>query len=414
MPSATPLPRGPSHLTLFGAEDLLSPDGCPVCRYVAEAGDRFLGWFALEGHAEAGVITRLCRSLGFCPPHTRGMLGQPGAEGRMTAVYIYLIRAGAGYLAEGTSPPAPCLACTRDAEAAQRALDTLLTGLREQDLRDRYRDAHGLCLPHLRAAIPRGGRRLADWLAGDMRSRLAAGPPGLAVLAGDRDADADARVRLRSALSAVPLPPQRSDVCQICLTACQLERDALTRWADPAGGQAGAGSFAGLCPAHLRDACAGPATARLLTLETGRLAAWLDRLTPAPKLSGAFSKLAGRHHGSRGDGGPDGCPACRAASTAETRLPQAVPAAGEPARPPRLCLRHVMSLRRRDPRSAGAFVRVAERRTESVLADLEEAFRKRAWANRHEPRGREMSAWQRAAALVDGRVYGGGPPGPLR
>jgi hypothetical protein len=73
-----------------------------------------------------------------------------------------------------------------------------------------------------------------------------------------------------------------------------------------------------------------------------------------------------------------------------------------------------MSLRDRDPGGAGPFVRVAARRTDSLLAELGEAFRKRTWAHRHEPRGVEMTAWQRAAALIDGRVYGGGPPVPLR
>ncbi len=247
MPSATPLPAGPSRLALFGAEDLLRPDGCPVCRYVAEAGDRFLGWFALEAHADADMITRLCRSLGFCPVHTRGMLVQPGAEGRMTAVYIYLLRAAARYLAEGTSPSAPCLGCTRDAEATERALDTLLAGLAEPDLRDRYRDSHGLCLPHLRAAAPRSGRRLAAWLAGDMLARLAAGPPSLALLAGDP-----------ASLPAAGLPSPRGDICGACLMAYRLVRDAPGDSGSPSAGPVRGGPSAGLCPAHLREACAGP------------------------------------------------------------------------------------------------------------------------------------------------------------
>ena len=79
MPAATPMPRGPSVLTLYSAEDLLTAVGCPVCRYAAEASDRYLGWFALEAHAEAGTITRLCASLGMCARHTRGLMGQPGA-----------------------------------------------------------------------------------------------------------------------------------------------------------------------------------------------------------------------------------------------------------------------------------------------------------------------------------------------
>ena len=80
MPSATPLPAGPSHLALFGAEDLLRPVGCPVCCYVAEAGERFFGWFALEAHADADMITRLCGSLGFCPVHTRVCSASPAPQ----------------------------------------------------------------------------------------------------------------------------------------------------------------------------------------------------------------------------------------------------------------------------------------------------------------------------------------------
>ncbi len=158
MPSATPLPRSPSSLALFGAEDLLKPAGCPVCCYVAGADDRFLGWFAAEAHADASMITRLCGSLGLCQAHTRGLLGQPGAEVRMTAVYRYQLQAALAYLADGTTPRDPCPACVRSAQAADRALDTLVTGLQEEDLRDRYRAAGGLCLPHLRSADALAGR----------------------------------------------------------------------------------------------------------------------------------------------------------------------------------------------------------------------------------------------------------------
>ena len=314
MPSATPLPRGPSRLALFGAEDLLCATGCPVCRYVAEARDRYLGWFALEAHAEASTITRLCRSLGFCPAHSRELLGQPGAEGRMTAVYRDLLRAAAGYLAAGTAPPAPCPACEHDAEAAHRSLDTLLTGLREDELRDRYRDADGLCLPHLRAAASRGGRPLTAWLAGETIARLAGAdaPRALALLAGDRDPDADVRVRLRAALPAGP--PRSAGVCEPCLAAALAERAAL------------AGPRSGLCPAHLQEACTavdggghGPlssAAAQVLTLNSERPASWLIRTAEPVGLAAAtLARVVRRRDPGRGaDTGP--CPACRAASTA--------------------------------------------------------------------------------------------------
>jgi hypothetical protein len=412
MPSATPLPRGPSHLALFGAEDLLRGAGCPVCRYVTEAGDRFLGWFALEAHAEASMITRLCRSLGLCPVHTRPLLRQPGADGRMTAVYRYLLRAAAQHLADGTSPSGPCLGCARDTEAAQRAVDTLLTGLQDVDVRERYRDVGGLCLPHLRVAVPRAGRRLAAWLAGQAAARLATGPPDPAAITGDHDGDSGVRARLRAALPAA-MPPATAlgcGICAVCLGAALADRDALARAAAnplrPAPGK----TRAGLCPAHLRDACYGPAgraadpvtTDRVLAEESERVAAWLAELASPPKLRSAFRKPGGKP-------GSD-CPACEAAGAAEASLLTAIAGLF---RPPGLCLRHVIALRRREPRSAEAVVRAAGHATQVVLAEIEEALQKRTWAYRHEPRGREMTAWQRAAALIDGRVYGGGPPGPL-
>ena len=90
--SSTPIPRGPTVLTLYSAADLLTGPGCPVCRYAGEAGDRYLAWFALEGHANSVTVTRLCTSLGMCARHTRGLMSQPGAARRLTAVYRYLTR----------------------------------------------------------------------------------------------------------------------------------------------------------------------------------------------------------------------------------------------------------------------------------------------------------------------------------
>jgi hypothetical protein len=378
MPSASPQPPGPSHLALFGANDLLRPDGCPVCRYVGDAGDRFLGWFALEAHADADMITRLCRSLGFCAVHTSGMLSQPGAEGRMTAVYTYLLRAAARYLAEGTSPAAPCLGCTRDAEATERALDTLLAGLQEPDIGDRYRLTHGLCLPHLRTAAPRAGRRLAAWLAQDMLARLSAGPPDLALLTGD----------------PAPLPAVRDDICRACVMAYRLERDAIGDLGPSSAGSVRGDPFAGLCPQHRRDACVGSGVARLLAAETERALAWLGATASPPA---RLRKLP-----SRGRRRGDACPLCQSAGTAGDQALRALHST--PNQPPQMCLRHVIALRDRDPRGAERSVRLAADRTRALLAELEEASRKRSWPHRHEPRGPEMTAWRRAASLVDGRI----------
>jgi hypothetical protein len=389
------------------------------------------------------MITRLCESLGLCPAHTRGLLGQPGADSRLTAVYRYVLRAAVTSLAARASLPAPCPACAHDAESAERALDTLLTGLREEDLRERYQDVGGLCLPHLRIATGRGGRRLAAWLAAEMKSRFAAGPPGLAVMAGDQDADADIRVRLRAALpvssafspraASSPGAPVIGDICPVCLTAAQAERDVLARATDLAASASGPGRpCAELCPGHLHEVCsdlaggAGPtgAVSEVLALQAERSRAWLAELTSPAGPRIVLSPFTDRYRRRRRGRSSAQCPACRARHDAARsatgrlaglRMPSAADAGARPPSPcpPSPCLRHVISLRQHDPRNADATVRLAARRAEILIAELEEAFRKRSWPNRHEARGPEMTAWRRAAALIDGSVFGGGPPGPL-
>ena len=163
MPSAAPIPRGPTVLTLYTAADLLTGPGCPVCRYADEAGDRYLAWFALEGHADAATVTRLCSSLGMCARHTRGLMSQPGAARRLTAVYRYVVEAARDLLSGRAASIDACPACEHDRGAVGRALDTLLDGLADNLVRDRYRELGGLCIPHLRAAWTRGDHRVARY-----------------------------------------------------------------------------------------------------------------------------------------------------------------------------------------------------------------------------------------------------------
>jgi hypothetical protein len=172
-------------LTLYHAEDLLTAAGCPACRYVAEASDRYLAWFALEGHGDAVTITRLCASLGMCPQHTRGLMRQPGAAIRLTAVYRYLLQSARAQLTGRAASLAPCPACARETAARDRALDTLVTGLGGDEIRGLYRELGGLCVPHVRAAAGlRARRQVIGWLTESMIFRLAGEPPSLAVLAG--------------------------------------------------------------------------------------------------------------------------------------------------------------------------------------------------------------------------------------
>jgi hypothetical protein len=411
MPAATPIPRGPTVLTLYTAADLLTGPGCPVCRYAGEAGDRHLAWFALEAHADAVTITRLCSSLGMCPRHTRGLMSQPGAASRLTAVYRYIMAAARDRLGGAAARPGNCPACVHDGAAAGRALDTLLEGLADSSVRDRYRELGGLCIPHLGSASALGGHRVIAWLSHTMIAAVAARPGNSGWLAGT-DCDAEARAMLRQSAAASARPG--SGVCLACLAAARSEDACLTqilRTNDH--GQRDGQLF--LCASHLNDIVllAGHRdAASVLAWQAGCLAANLTRpaLPPVRKLTDPAGWL--RSRGRRGD--LDSCPACGAAADAaqqvvadlrtSLRASHPVPDHQAP-----LCVRHLLNLRAIDPRAGQLTARGAVASAEMLIAELNEAFSKNTWARRHEARGPEMTAWRRAAAFLDGGVFCGCP-----
>jgi hypothetical protein len=416
VPAATPLPRGPAVLTLYSAADLLTGPGCPVCRYLGEAASRYLGWFALEGHGDAATVTRLCASLGMCPRHTRGLMSQPGAACRLTALYRYLARAARDRLAGRAARLAGCPACEHDDGTVGRALDTLLEGLADGLVRDRYRELGGLCIPHLRVASVRGNRGVVAWLARTMTEAITARPAGPGWAAGTGQ-DADTRLVLRDALPAVALPG--SGVCAACLAAGRSEQAHLAALAALAdGGDCGEPDRRLLlCEGHLSDLVAQarrPGVPPLLAWQAGCLTAALVRPASAPgrKPDGPAAWLGFRR---RRGVGLDDCPVCLASQAAEQRALdelrwqlRATPGVPNPPFP--LCVRHLLHLKAADPWAAQVTAPDAIDRADRLATELDAAFSKGTWAHRHEARGPEMTAWRRAAAFLDGGVFCGSPP----
>lgn len=392
MPAPTPIPRGPTVLTLYTADDLLTGPGCPVCRYTGEAADRYRAWFALEAHADAGTITRLCSSLGMCPRHTRGLASQPGGASRLTAVYRYIMEAARDRLGGRLAHLDPCPACRHDAAAADRALDTLIEGLAEDSVRQRYRELGGLCIPHLGSASRRrGGRRVVAWLSQTMADSVNAAP-AVRWLAGE-DQDAETRAALRRAAPASAQPGH--DMCIACLAAELSEQSHLAQVLRT-GGDGRPDRRSLLCAGHLAD---------LTVLADERtvapLLAWQARCLAASSADRPWSRR-------RSASVPDGCPVCRGAWHATRQAVEDCRPAGEPQAA--LCVRHLLGLRALDPRAAQVKAQGAMERANMLISELNEAFSKSTWARRHEPRGQEMTAWRRAAAFVDGRMFCGGPP----
>lgn len=408
MPAATPIPRGPTVLTLYSAADLLTGPGCPVCRYAGEASDRYLAWFALEGHADAAMVTRLCASLGMCARHTRGLMAQPGAARRLTAVYRYLVRAARDFLTSRAAVTGNCPACEHDDGAAARALDTLLDDLADALVRDRCRELGGLCIPHVRAASARGDHRTVAWLA-QMLTPSASGCPASPGWLAGTDRDADTRAVLRNGLAASG--PPHSGACAACLAAACSQASHLVQIARCSDRGRPDPQLA-LCAGHLNDliALAGQREAGpLLAWQAGSLAVALTRPPPRRRPDGFLQ------FGRRRPAGPGACPVCLASEDAARLAVDNLRAALRtahpvPGRSVPLCVRHLLSLKTADPWAGHVTAADAIERAHQLIAELDQAFTNGTWGHRHQPRGPEMTAWRRAAAFLDAGVSCGCPP----
>ena len=403
-------------LTLYTAADLLTTPGCSICRYVDEVGGRYLAWFALDAHADAVIITRLCKSLGMCPRHTRELMSQPGAAHRLTAVYRYVVEEAMDRLSGRAASIDACPACEHYHGAVGRALDTLLDDLTDESVRERCRELGGLCIPHLATAAARGDQRTVAWLSDTMTAAVTARQTDPSWLAGT-DYDVDARAVLRRAAAATARPGPGS--CIACLAAARSQNDHLT-WIVRTGGrgvQQEPDRLLLLCAAHLGDvvAVAGQRDApSLLAWQAGCLDAAVSHEAASStrrKLGAPTSWVRLRR---RADGA-DRCPACLVGQDAARRAVDDLRASLRASHPvpcyqTPLCVRHLLGLQAADPWAGHVTARGAIQRAEMLLAELNEAFGKNTWTRRHEARGPEMTAWRRAAAFLDGGVFFGCPP----
>lgn len=58
-----------STLNVSELKALIRQPGCPVCRARADAGERTVRWFWIDGYNDPSWISRLSRTKGFCNPH---------------------------------------------------------------------------------------------------------------------------------------------------------------------------------------------------------------------------------------------------------------------------------------------------------------------------------------------------------
>jgi hypothetical protein len=162
-------PKGGDSTTAEVLEALARP-GCAVCHLTLRAVGRFLQAMAYEQVNDLQVRAELRASRGFCTTHAHRWLREARSVLGTALIYEDALKAAMGELNDAqprgalrslltprptSSAATPCVACRAQQEAADRYVDALLEALDQAKLAT----SDGLCLPHTRRALERGGKR---------------------------------------------------------------------------------------------------------------------------------------------------------------------------------------------------------------------------------------------------------------
>lgn len=408
------------------AVHLLGDGLCPVCRERDDFAARWLSYFVIETHTEAGTRARVEASAGFCPTHSRRLLADISSSWLMPQVHDLALTGGTRLLGEPGARRARCPCCVAGDDAAQRALKTLLYALGHPVVRDGVQTGE-VCLPHTAVLATCTSPEYALRLAGAACALLEAGQCDTGWLAGE-DKEAETRAALLARVDPLLVEEERqregpvtgrweadveADCCPLCLAEHRAVRRLLIWTAATTDRGRPAGEESVLCARHLHDltSIGGPNVAAVVTENCDR---WSSRLS-------RFRRLLGEGAKRRADAGPYllSGPHCRACQEEHTAVDREAALLTAMLRDPvhvhtftqshGICLRHAVDWQGARP---GLVDEVLTGRLALLRWEIDEALRKQDWHTRHETRGAENSVGRRAPTLLDGRVYGGLPAPP--
>jgi hypothetical protein len=170
----------PRDSSAFEVRDALAEAGCPICRLAVAAVDHHIATIAYEGVNDIAFRDRLRAAGGFCPSHAYRWLRDSHNVLGTALIYRDLLSTARREL-EGTRPSGnlltrwrrsaartddvpdagstlECPVCKTQREAEARYLDALYAVLAERDGSEAFLRSDGLCLPHARVALARGGQ----------------------------------------------------------------------------------------------------------------------------------------------------------------------------------------------------------------------------------------------------------------
>ncbi len=167
-----------SEGTTAEVQHALARPGCAVCHLTQRSVTRFLKALAYEQVNDLELRAELRASRGFCPAHAQRWLHMSGNVLGTALIYTDAVTAALRELSDapasrgmlpglfgGRSRDVVCVACRAELEAQDRYLDSLLEGLGSDAVATALAGSDGLCLPHTKRAVERGGRRAEPLMA---------------------------------------------------------------------------------------------------------------------------------------------------------------------------------------------------------------------------------------------------------
>jgi hypothetical protein len=171
----------------------LAASGCPICRAVADAVERWMDSFWREGRNDREARAAFFAAGGFCREHALLLEGiAQGTRGGAAIADVYrwlakrdieLLAAASKHVGGGhrrrrlqLERRRRCPACQETEAATERKLSFLVDALRSARTRERYASSDGLCVPHLLKAAAEAATDNPDvsrFLLDDGRHRLA-------------------------------------------------------------------------------------------------------------------------------------------------------------------------------------------------------------------------------------------------
>ncbi len=166
--------------------DAFKEDGCPICRIGLHSVAHYIESINYDSVGDQGIRAQLRKSLGYCNLHAYQWLRAAFVLGTAN-IYREVVRVIRDDLQARTHhahalgdrvlslfgdhddegpdnlilPTASCPICEVLAETEHRLVKTLIHGLADAGFRDAYNASLGLCIPHLRLALPAATTQVA-------------------------------------------------------------------------------------------------------------------------------------------------------------------------------------------------------------------------------------------------------------